>query len=191
MGRKKVIDREKTMQAIETVVRQHGLAGLTIDAVAKEAGISKSSVLYDFGHKNGLLAAFIRSRMDAKRAAIGEACALGGWADDSWLKGLLNTIQTAPSEEDMAIAMIVAAGTGTNDDCRRIFQETVTEDLATVQAQSGCPRAATLAYLAAYGLMSMEYFGFHQFPPDGRAQILKDIAWLMTANPAPETSPTS
>jgi len=191
MGRKKVIDREKTMQAIETVVRQHGLAGLTIDAVAKEAGISKSSVLYDFSSKNALLAAFLRSRMETKRAAIADACAQGGWSEDAWLKGLLDHIQTAPSEEDMAIAMIVAAGTGSSDECRKIFTETVSEDMAKVAGQSARPRAAMLAYLAAYGLMSMEYFGFHSFPPAQRDQILQDIGWLMTASPSDTTHPTS
>jgi AcrR family transcriptional regulator len=43
-------------------VRQLGLAGLSIDAVAKEAGISKSSVVYDFRNKNALLAAFIEKK---------------------------------------------------------------------------------------------------------------------------------
>lgn len=181
MGRKKVIDREKTMQAIEAVVRQHGLAGLTIDAVAKEAGISKASVLYDFSNKNAMLAAFIRCRMETKSAAIDEACAAACWAENSWLKGLMANIQTAPSEEDLAIAMIVAAGTGNSDECRTIFCETVARDLARVTGQSDNPRAALLAYLAAYGLMTMEYFRFHSFPPDRRDQILQDIGWLMTA----------
>ena len=45
MGRRKTIDRQATLRAIETVVRERGFAALSIDAVAKAAGISKSSVL--------------------------------------------------------------------------------------------------------------------------------------------------
>lgn len=185
MGRRKVIDREATMKAIESVVRQHGLVGLSIDAVAKEAGISKSSVVYDFHSKNALLTAYIRNRMETKRAAIAEAAGQHTGQPNAWLSGLLDTIQDAPSEEDMATAMIVSAGMGNDCDCRALMAEVVREDLRTVTAQAADPRAAHLAYLAAYGLMSMEYFGFHHFSAQQRRQILKDIGGLVQAAPDP------
>mgnify|MGYP002715770027 CR=1 FL=1 len=58
MGRKRTIDRDALMDGVESVARREGVSGLSIDALAKEVGISKSSVVYDCGSKAGLLAAF-------------------------------------------------------------------------------------------------------------------------------------
>ena len=57
MGRKRTIDRDALMDGVESVARREGVSGLSIDALAKEVGISKSSVVYDCGSKAGLLAA--------------------------------------------------------------------------------------------------------------------------------------
>lgn len=187
MGRRKVIDRATTMAAIETVVRTQGLAGLSIDAVAKEAGISKSSVLYDFTSKNALLAAFIHDRIDTKRQQIAEARQQHLGQDNAWLRGLVAQIAAAPSQEDMDTAAIIAAGMGSGDECRAVMRQTVAEDLAMVAGEATNPRTALLSYLAIYGLLKMECFGFHRFPPDERDRILRDILWLMTARPEPDS----
>lgn len=184
MGRKKSIDRATTMNAIEAVVRQHGLAGLSIDAVAKEAGISKSSVVYDFRNKNALLAAFIENRMETKRAMVDDRCQSHPDRTNPWMRSLLEVIAQAPSQEDMDIAIIIAAGMGSGDECRGVMQRRVAEDLETVLAEAENPRAALLSYLAAYGLLTMECFGFHHFAPDLRKRILEDIVWLLSARPA-------
>ena len=53
MGRKRTIDRDALMDGVESVARREGVSGLSIDALAKEVGISKSSVVYDCGSKAG------------------------------------------------------------------------------------------------------------------------------------------
>ncbi|WP_136683042.1 TetR/AcrR family transcriptional regulator [Falsirhodobacter xinxiangensis] len=183
MGRKRTIDRNVTMEAIESVVRQSGIAGLSIDAVAKEAGISKSSVVYDFQNKNQLLAAFIKSRIDEKRANIARAAEAREGEPNAWLRALLDCSCTPPSEEDMATAMVISAGTGTNDVCRTLMREAFNEDVCRILSQSDDPRSARLSWLALNGLLSMEYFGFHTFSEAERQQILTDIAWLMSGEP--------
>jgi len=189
LGRKRTIDRNVTMEAIESVVRQSGIAGLSIDAVAKEAGISKSSVVYDFQNKNQLLAAFIKSRIDEKRANISKAAECREGQPNAWLRALLDCSCTPPSEEDMATAMVISAGTGSNDVCRTLMREAFNEDVCRILSQSDDPRSARLSWLALNGLLSMEYFGFHTFSETERQQILTDIAWLMSGET--DTSPSN
>ena len=55
MGRKRSIDRDELMRAVDAVARRAGVSGLSIDAVATEAGVSKSSVVYDCQGKACLL----------------------------------------------------------------------------------------------------------------------------------------
>lgn len=64
VGRRRSIDRGKMLDAAERVVARDGAAGLTIDAVAREAGISKASVLYDVKTKQHLVESVIVRAFD-------------------------------------------------------------------------------------------------------------------------------
>lgn len=55
MGRRRTIDRDHLLDAAEAVIAREGAAGLTIDAVAKEMGITKGGVQYCFGTKDALI----------------------------------------------------------------------------------------------------------------------------------------
>lgn len=59
MGRKPTITREGLLEIAERIVRNEGAAGLTIDALAKAAGISKGGVQYSFSSKDDLVRALI------------------------------------------------------------------------------------------------------------------------------------
>ena len=54
-GRRRSIDREQVLDLAEAIVSEKGPAALTIDAVAKAAGITKGGVQYCFGSKDKLL----------------------------------------------------------------------------------------------------------------------------------------
>ena len=54
-GRPRSIDRDKVLDAAEGIVAAEGAAGLTFDAVARAAGITKGGVQYCFGTKDKLI----------------------------------------------------------------------------------------------------------------------------------------
>lgn len=184
MGRKRTIDPEAIMTAIEAVVLQHGVAGLSIDAVAREAGISKSSVLYDFKDKSALLAAYVARKIEAKQALI-RARMAAAEGPDALLRAIIaNAAAKAPTEQEVSVAMVISASTEGSDACRCAMRGAIAEEIAKVTQDATSPREAMLAYLAVHGLMCMEYFGFHRFDPETRARILADIDQLVrTAAP--------
>ncbi len=59
MGRKPTITREGLLEIAERIVRNDGASGLTIDALAKAAGISKGGVQYSFSSKDDLVRALV------------------------------------------------------------------------------------------------------------------------------------
>lgn len=183
MGRKRTIDRDATMAAIESVVHKHGVGGLSIDAVAKEAGISKSSVVYDFQNKAGLLSAFTRSRMDSHRNAI-ETLRDELNGKDRWLRAALKNAVDGPTEEETAAAMMLCAAASDTEDCLSIMQQELNYVLEQVNADAGDGRMARLAFLALHGLKTMEYFNFRRFSIEERRKILDDIASLLDSQPA-------
>ncbi|WP_419897078.1 TetR/AcrR family transcriptional regulator [Roseomonas sp. USHLN139] len=73
MGRPPSIDRDRVLDIVEAILLKEGTAGLTIDAVAKAAGISKGGVQSRFGTKGDLirmLEARWSREYDAEIAAI-------------------------------------------------------------------------------------------------------------------------
>jgi len=59
VGRKPTITRERLLEIAEVVVRNDGAAALTIDALAKVAGISNGGVQYSFSSKDDLIRALV------------------------------------------------------------------------------------------------------------------------------------
>lgn len=168
------------MEAIEAVVRKHGVAGLSIEAVAREAGISKSSVVYDFKSKAELLSAFVRIRLDRKQKDLQAAASAHEGAPNCWLNGMLDHCRKSPTEEDISCAMAITTSLATGDTERAQMGQSFLEDLARITAEAHDPDRARVVWLALHGLLSLEYLGFHKFPPDERDRILSDIAALLT-----------
>ncbi|SIQ42112.1 transcriptional regulator, TetR family [Rhizobium sp. RU35A] len=59
MGRQPTINRDRLLDLAEEIVRTEGAKALTIDALAKAAGISKGGVQYSFASKDQLVQALV------------------------------------------------------------------------------------------------------------------------------------
>ena len=79
-GRPRSIDRDKVLDAAEGIVAAEGAAGLTFDAVARAAGITKGGVQYCFGTKDKLIEAMIdrwsADNNEASMLAVGLAATM-------------------------------------------------------------------------------------------------------------------
>ncbi|MFL6140944.1 MAG: TetR/AcrR family transcriptional regulator [Labedaea sp.] len=67
------VTKQKLFNATLTLVGTKGMAGLTVDDIAAEAGVAKGTVYYNFGSKDGLVEALLRHGLgllaEALRAA--------------------------------------------------------------------------------------------------------------------------
>lgn len=158
MGRRKTIDREKVLEAAESVVAAQGAGALTIDAVAQAAGITKGGVQSCFGTKEALIEAMLM-RWGAMYTDQIEA--LAGTAP-STLAGLKAHIDTTANAEDEANARTAALlatlmqspayMTWVRDWYAERFR-----GLAQLEGEAG-PRAR-IAFLATEGLFFLRHFG--------------------------------
>lgn len=193
MGRKRSIDRDCLMQAVECVARRNGVSGLSIDAVAKEAGVSKSSVVYDCESKAGLLAAFTRYQLQQHRESFELAFARHEGQPNSWLRALIDEFRTAPTDEDIAMALLISAGMGENAECRDIMRQQLHADAERVASEAAEPRKLLRALLTLHGMAFLEYFGFHRFDEAVRTEILDDLMTIAEsdAGASPATDPAT
>jgi len=107
--------RTRILDAAERIVHARGVSGLTLDAAAREAGVSKGGLLYHFGSKEALLvglmerlAAFMGSEFDNGVQQQPEGPGRVARAMIAWAFG---EGDCAPGEErhDRAAAVFLAA----------------------------------------------------------------------------------
>ncbi len=183
MGRKRVIDQQAVLDAAERVVGRDGAANLTIDAVAREAGVNKASVLYDHKSKQALVEAVVDrafERDTAFHAGVEEQLDA---PEDRAIKGRILAASEPPPEEFKAVALNLSAALALDAELRGKMQQSQARTIARIEETSQSARGALLAYLALEGLKFLEHLDFHHFPHEDRDRILREINWLVTAQP--------
>lgn len=189
MGRKRTIDRNELMQAVEAVARRDGISGLSIDAVAREAGVSKSSVVYDCESKAGLLAAFTRHQLAKRREHFTATHARFEGMANPWLRALIEEIRVAPSEEDIATALMISVGMGANAECRDIMRAELARDAEIVRAQAADPAKLLRALLTLHGMAFLEFYDLHRFDAATRNELLDELMAIADRDKGAQSPP--
>lgn len=179
MGRTPVIDRNRVLDACETLVRTRGVTALTIGEVAKLAGISKGGVQSSFGTKDQLLHAMF-DRWNAEFES--EVAALAGpqASPTTLLRAHIQaTHHTDSSEGDRAAAMLTALlqVSWQRQAMQRWYRERL--DLADPATEEG--RRARLAFLATEGTFLLRSFGFVEMTDAEWDSVFTDIAAQLPA----------
>lgn len=183
MGRKRVIDQQAVLDAAERVVGRDGAANLTIDAVAKEAGVNKASVLYDHKTKQALIEAVVDRAFERDNAHHAEIEDQIDDPKDRAIRGRILAAAEPPPEEFRAVALNLSAALALDAGLRGKMQDNQALTISRIENTSPSPRGALLAYLALEGLKFLEHLDFHHFTRKDRDRILREINWLVTAIP--------
>ncbi|KSV70664.1 MULTISPECIES: TetR/AcrR family transcriptional regulator [Ensifer] len=183
MGRKRAIDQQQVLDAAERVVGRDGAANLTVDAVAREAGVSKASVLYDYKSKQALIEAVVDRAFERDNAHHAQVEQKIGDIQDRAVRGRIVAAAEPPPEEFRAVALNLSAALTLDAGLRRKMQASQDATIARILQNSQSPRGALLAYLALEGLKFLEYLDFHHFARADRDEVLREINWLVTATP--------
>ena len=172
------------LDAAERVVMRLGAAGLSIDAVAQEAGVSKSTVVYDHKSKSALLEALIDRQMAAEKARIQKAVAENADAPHPELFGRISVAQRMPNDADKAVALAICASMGSHGKLRQDMRDWTAADFEAM-AQGDKPKAALMAHLALTGFYCTELFDFHTWTDAERDEILDGIRSIYTSYSEP------
>lgn len=72
-GAKKPNARDRILNAVLSVAKRSGVGHLSLDAIARQAGVSKGGLLYHFPTKNELMRALVQHHLAAIEHAIADA----------------------------------------------------------------------------------------------------------------------
>src|SRR5437868_5504139 len=105
--------RDRLLDAAERVVVRDGVQNLTLEAVAREAGVSKGGLLYHFHTKSELVIAIVErlaSNCDAGHKRIGDE---DGESAGAFTRAYVATRSEGPGphESPIHVALLAAAGT--------------------------------------------------------------------------------
>lgn len=162
--------RRALLDAAATAVERHG-AGVSVDVIARTAGVSKSGLLHHFGSKDGLLVALAQDSFDRFAAQVDAHTDPADLAPGRLIRGYLRATFAAAADPDIAdylavaaqLAVVPAVADAAGDDFR-VWEDRLTAD--------GFDRTiAQLILLAASGAEMGESVGW---VPGGDRDQLRD-----------------
>jgi AcrR family transcriptional regulator len=183
--------REAMLDAAQKVVLEFGAARLTLDAVAKRAGVSKGGVMYNFPTKEALLSALISRLVEHNREAHAQIIARLPDGPGRSLKAYVINSVRALDVDDRVSGALLAALSSAPALLTPVIQY-FRGRFGRIAADVPFERAA-LVYLATEGLWTQELLQLSPFTARQRAQIvgmLKRLAdeaaggMVATAEPA-------
>jgi AcrR family transcriptional regulator len=173
------------IEAAYRVVGRDGAGALTLDAVSREAGVSKGGLLYHFPTKDALIAGLIDHYIASFEAALERHLEAEAEAPGRWLRAYVN----ASFEDDLAdlgpnegagLLAAVASNPALLDPIRaRALQE---QERAAADGVD--PARVTLIRLTLDGMVFADLFGVAPRTAEQREQ-LRETLLAMTREPAP------
>lgn len=171
--------KDRILSAATEIVMRVGTGGLSIEAVAQEAGISKGGLLYHYPTKNDLLAALISQFIAQTDAEIADSVAADSGAG-SWTRGYIAACTLDPdganTNDKLGAALLAAAA---NDpallDPLRNHQVVWRRSLRS----DGIDQVTSaMVRLAADGLWMNDLFGLNVLDDDERAAVMARLMEL-------------
>ena len=176
-GRPRSIDREKLLDIAENIVAQHGVAGLTMDALARAANITKGGVQYCFGNKEGLIKAMIMRWSDHFDAEVAQAA--GGKTDAlAHVRAHIKVTREADVQDESRFAAMLA-GLIPNSDQLTDTRAWYARQLQGLDFSTEQGRKARLAFIANEGAFLLRSFNFFDLSPQEWQAVFGDIERLL------------
>ncbi|QND52956.1 TetR/AcrR family transcriptional regulator [Phyllobacterium sp. 628] len=180
MGRKRTIDRDKVLDAAESVVAKVGAAALTIDAVAKAAGITKGGVQYCFGTKGALIDAMLDRWGQDYDEEVAQLSS-DAHAPISPIRAHLEATRKGDDNSNAKAASLMASLIQTPEhlgSTREWYRTRMADfDLSTEEG-----RRARMAFIATEGVFMLRFFGFMEIGNDEWHDMFDDIETLVLVN---------
>jgi len=155
--------RERILIAAEDVARNAGPGGLSLDAVAQQAGVSKGGLLYNFPTKAKLLQGLVEKHLEQMEGAIDEGSARG----EPLLSNFQRIIEGSLADGRAPAAWIfsaIAEDPGFLEPINQFRRRL----LARIRAEGGDLGDLLMVFMAMEGLQCMKLFDADLLNPQER-----------------------
>ncbi|PZW47122.1 TetR family transcriptional regulator [Humitalea rosea] len=175
--------RTRILDAVEAIVQRAGVPALTLEAVARDAGMSKGGLLYHFASKEALLIGLLRRLADFVEAEMDsfiEAAPPGPHhLARAWLNWMMDCpLSQAHDRYDRAAAVFLAAhhhDPALLDPVRAVLQR----QKAALLASDTPPGPALAILTAGDGLFMAHVFGTWSITPEERSALHASLEGML------------
>jgi AcrR family transcriptional regulator len=173
--------RAAILEAANRVIRASGAAALTLDAVAREAGVSKGGLLYHFPSKDALIEGMVGHLLGCFGDEIDQAAAREPRDAGAWLRAYARAT-AAPGQQLNDTTASLLAAVANNPELLEPARERFAAWQRRAEQDGIDPARATIVRLAADGLWLAELFGFAPPAEPLRSRVLAELLNLTREN---------
>ncbi len=172
--RRALLTRENILiKACELLARE-GVTHLTIEKVAKEAGISKGGLLYHFPSKEALIKAMIDDMLKRSNEDIEERLKVDDSASGQWLRAFIQTTFGEYGRKDL-ISPALLSTLLANPDLIESWRNTYGDWTENIEKDNNNLIIATIVRLACEGLWFTDLLDFNPVKGELRQQVLETL----------------
>jgi AcrR family transcriptional regulator len=172
------------LDAAEAVILEEGIAALTLEAVAKRAGVSKGGLLYHYPSKDKLVEALVGRCVESWEEEHVQAIAALPPGPGRTIKALLACCMGSPeawSEAERRSSVVLMAALSHNPALIKPLRQTL-ESLFSKFKDDGVAEPITeMVILAMHGLRFEWMFGLQDVTPERIERVRSMLAWCVEA----------
>lgn len=174
LDRRLTNSRDEILDAAERVAAQEGFARLTLDAVARESGLSKGGVLYNFPGKDALLRGMVDRMVETFRPAIEAERAALGSVPNATLRAIVST-HARKDEADPRVMLAILAAAASDAELLAPVREAQEQHFGDIESETRDPDLALVLWAAVHGLMLQRLLGIAPYSSERRKLLLQRL----------------
>ncbi|SFL59536.1 transcriptional regulator, TetR family [Gracilibacillus orientalis] len=162
------------LHAASKVVGEQGIFNLTLEATAKEAGISKGGLLYHYPSKEALVQGMVEHLASDYRKKIANNAEEDPVDKGKWVRAYVDvTFNQAYQNKDMHYGLLAAKAVSSNslDPIRELYTEWQNE----IEHDGIDPIKATIIRLATDGIWLSELFDIYHIESGKKEAVYKKL----------------
>jgi AcrR family transcriptional regulator len=175
--------RDGILDAAQRVAARDGAGHVTLDAVAREAGVSKGGVLYHFPGKDALISGMLERLIAEFEAEIARLRAEYAGGPNPSLRAMIAACG-GMCDIERPVAMAILAAGAQNPDLLAPLRASMAEHMESLEAECPDPDRALLLCAAADGIMFHHILGISPYDAAKKQALLARLGEMAQALPA-------
>ncbi len=163
--------RDGILDAAQRVAAREGAGHVTLDAVAREAGVSKGGVLYHFAGKDALISGMLERLIGEFSAEIERLRADYADGPNPSLRAMIAACATM-CDIERPVAMAILAAGAQNPELLAPLRDAMGEHMQLLSAECADPDRAFLLCAAADGIMFHHILGISPYDETKKQRLL-------------------
>jgi len=166
--------RNNILLAASIIVKNNGVEKLTLEAVAKEAGVSKGGLLHHFPNKEALIKGMVEELTNDFFNNVQERVTSATVDAGKWSRAFIEAVDD-DIKEGNEITTALSAALFTNPELLCKFQSQYSTWQKNIENDGIDPVRSTIVRLAADGLWYAEIFGLGVLDDELRSKVIREL----------------